>query len=168
MRVSGRKLRLAVGTGITALMLTLGVSSVGATAPGTVGNVNVVVTSAGASAVGLPSTTTTAANFRDAVVITNTLSGAGGLGRNYDECMYNETSATNANQGTPKQPSGNTSSTDITPGGGCGLTNPIIQPAAYPLWEVQTGTPGSNVLVIPPTPSNNVAPAKTYVIETFG
>lgn len=166
MRVTGRKLRLAVGTGITALMLTLGVSSVGATAPGTVGNINVVVTSAGASAVGLPSTTTTAANYRDAVVITNTLSGAGGLGATYDDCVFNETSTANSNQGTPAQPRGNVSSTDVTPFV-CGATNPIIQPAAYPLWEVQTGTPGTNVLVIPPTGNNRANPGKTYVIETF-
>lgn len=175
MRVSGRKLRLAVGAGITALMLTLGVSSVGATAPGAVGNVNVVVTSSGASAAGSPNTTVTVANYRDAVVITNTLSGAGGLAGNYDECVYAETGSP-SNSGTVQQPAGNTSSTDITPGLSCGNVNPIIQPAAYPLWEVQTGTQNSNtgskastVLVVPPTtvPANGTVPAKTYVIETF-
>lgn len=165
MRVSGRKLRLAVGTGITALMLTVGVSAVGATAPGDVGNVNVVVTSAGASALSLPNTTTTAATYRDAVVITNRLSGAGGLGANYDECDYNETSGASVNQGTPQQPRGNTSSTDISPFV-CGNTNPIIQPAAYPLWVVQSGT-SSPSFVVPPTGNNSANPGKSYSIETF-
>jgi hypothetical protein len=164
MRVSGRRLRLAVGTGIAALTLMLGVSSVGATAPGTVGNVNVVVTSAGASGIGLPSTNTTAANYRDAVVITNVLSGAGGLAGNYDGCLYNEVGNQN-NNGTVTNPAGNRSSTDIAPFT-CGLTNPIIQPAAYPLWEVQGGS-STPVLVVPPTPGNRVAPAKSYVIESF-
>ncbi len=165
MRVSGRKLRLAVGTGITALMLTVGVSAVGATAPGTVGNVNVVVTSGGASALGLPSTTTTAATFRDAPVITNTLSGAGGLGANYDDCTFNTTSEENTNQGTPRQPSGNLGTTDISPFV-CGNTNPIIQPAAYPLWVVQSGG-SSPSFVVPPTGNNEADPGKSYVIETF-
>lgn len=165
MRVSGRKLRLAVGTGITALMLMVGVSSVGATAPGDVGNVNVVVTSGGASALGLPSTTTTAATYRDAVVITNRLSGAGGLGANYDECDYATTTEESTNQGTPRQPSGNLSTTDVT-GFVCGNTNPIIQPAAYPLWAVQAGS-ASPVFVVPPTGNNENDPGKTYVIETF-
>ncbi len=166
MRVSGRKLRLAVGTGITALMLTVGVSAVGAAAPGNVGNVNVVVTSAGASALGTSNTTTTAATFRDAVVITNRLSGAGGLGANYDDCTYNTTSEESTNQGTPKQPSGNLGTTDISPFGGCGNTNPIIQPAAYPLWVVQSGT-NSPSFVVPPTGNNEADPGKSYVIETF-
>jgi len=166
MRVSGRKLRLAVGTGITALMLTVGVSAVGATAPGAVGNVDVVVTSSGASALGLPSTSTTAATYRDAVVITNRLSGAGGLGANYNVCTYSMTSEESTNQGTPKQPSGNLSTTDISGFGGCGNTNPIIQPAAYPLWVVQTGR-GSPTLVVPPTGNNEADPGKSYVIETF-
>jgi hypothetical protein len=171
MRVSGRKLRLAVGTGFAALMLTIGVSSVGATAPGTIGNVNVIGTSGGTSAIGTSNTTTTVATYRDAVRITNTLSGAGGLAGNYDECMYNETSAVNVNQGTPQQPSGNLSSTDITPSV-CGLTNPIIQPAAYPLWVIETGTTtGSGSVgsgpsfLVPDTNGGN--PAKSYVIETF-
>lgn len=173
MRVSGRKLRLAVGTAFAALMLTVGVASVGATAPGTVGNINVVVTSAGASAVGLPSTTTTAANYRDAVVITNTLSGAGGIGATYDECLFNETSGANVNQGTPRQPAGNLSSEDITPFI-CGVTNPIIQPAAYPLWVVESGTTSGSgsvgsgpSFIIPPTGNNRANPAKSYVIESF-
>lgn len=166
MRVSGRKLRLAVGTGITALMLMVGVSSVGATAPGNVGNVNVVVTSSGASALGSSNTTTTAATFRDAVVITNRLSGAGGLGANYDECVYSTTTDENTNQGTPRQPSGNLSTTDISSFGGCGNTNPIIQPAAYPLWVVQSNG-GSPFFVVPPTGNNERDPGKTYVIETF-
>ena len=169
MRVSGRKLRLAVGTGFAALMLMVGVSSVGATAPGTVGNINVVVTSGNASALGSPNTTQVAANYRDAVVITNKLSGAGGLGGEYDGCSYNEV-------GLPSN-GNNKSSTDVTPSGGCGLTIPIIQPASYPLWEEQnvkaSGTvikvPAPNTLVVPPTsnPKNGTAPGRTYVIETF-
>ncbi len=166
MRVSGRKLRLAVGTGITALMLTVGVSAVGATAPGTVGNVDVVVTSSGASALGLPSTSTTAATYRDAVVITNKLSGAGGLAGNYDGCSFNTTSEESTNQGTPKQPKGNLSTTDVSGFGGCGNTNPIIQPAAYPLWLVQSGS-SAPFLVVPPTGNNEADPGKTYVIGTF-
>lgn len=165
MRVSGRKLRLAVGTGIAALMLVVGVSSVGATAPGTVGNVNVVVTSSGASALGSPNTTTIAATYRDAVVITNTLSGSGGLGATYDDCTFNETSGANVNQGTPQQPKGNTSSTDISPFV-CGVTNPIIQPAAYPEWVVEANG-GSPSFVVPPTGNNKANPGKSYVIETF-
>lgn len=165
MRVSGRKLRLAVGTGFAALMLVVGVSSVGATAPGTVGNINVVVTSSGASALGTSNTTAIAATYRDAVVITNTLSGAGGLGATYDECDYNETTGANTNQGTPQQPAGNLSSTDVT-GFVCGNTNPIIQPAAYPLWAVEVNG-GKPAFVIPPTGNNKANPGKTYAIETF-
>lgn len=165
MRVSGRKLRLAVGTGITALMLTVGVSAVGATAPGTVGNTNVVVTSGGASALGTSNTTTTAATFRDAPVITNQLSGAGGLGANYDDCSFSTTTDENVNQGTPQQPRGNLSTTDISPFV-CGNTNPIIQPAAYPLWVVQSGTANPS-FVVPPSGNNERDPGKSYVIETF-
>jgi hypothetical protein len=165
MRVSGRKLRLAVGTGIAALMLTVGVSSVGATAPGTVGNVNVVVTSSGASALGSSNTTAIAATYRDAVVITNTLSGDGGLAANYDDCTFNETSGANVNQGKPQQPSGNTSSTDVSPFV-CGVTNPIIQPAAYPLWDVEING-GNPAFVVPPTGNNRANPGKAYVIESF-
>ncbi len=166
MRVSGRKLRLAVGTGITALMLTVGVSAVGATAPGTVGNVNVVVTSAGSSALGSSSTAMTAATYRDAVVITNKLSGAGGLAGNYDGCSYSTTTEESTNQGTPKLPAGNLSTTDVSGFGGCGNTNPIIQPAAYPLWLVVDGTKAP-FFVIPPTGNNEADPGKTYVFGTF-
>jgi len=146
-------------------MLVVGVSSVGATAPGTVGNVNIVVTSSGASALGSSNTTAIAATYRDAVVITNTLSGAGGIGAPYDDCTFSETSAANRNQGTPQQPSGNTSSTDVSPFV-CGNTNPIIQPAAYPLWAVEING-GKPALVIPPTGNNNANPGKTYVLESF-
>jgi hypothetical protein len=172
MRVSGRKLRIAVGTGIAALMLTVGVSSVGATAPGVIGNpgINVVVTGSQTSASGSSNVTTTVATYRDAVRVTNA-----GLNSNatFDNCFFFET-GNNYN-------AANTSSTDITPGLSCGEgINLIIQPAAYPLWEVQTGianpsiggpgaTRGTQVLVIPPTgvPANGTAPAKAYVIETF-
>lgn len=171
MRVSGRKLRIAVGTGIAALMLTVGVSSVGATAPGVIGNpgINVVVTSSQASASGSSDPTNTVATYRDAVRITNT----GLNGPSFDQCMFAEV-GNNRN-------AANVSSTDITPGLSCGDgVNPIIQPAAYPLWEVQTGianssiggpgaTRGTQVLVVPPTgvPANGTTPAKSYVIETF-
>ncbi len=171
MRVSGRGLRLAVSTGFAALMLMVGVSSVGATAPGTVGNINVISTSGSTSAIGLSNTTVTVATYRDAVRITNTLSGGGGLAGNYDGCLYNETGNVNANQGTPAQPAGNVSSTDITPYI-CGLTNPIIQPSAYPLWEVETGTflgdgtNGKNPSFVVPT-TNGGNPNKSYVIWTF-
>jgi hypothetical protein len=169
MRVSGRKLRLAVGTGFAALMLMVGVSSVGATAPGAIGNVNVIVTSGNASAIGSSNTTQVAANYRDAVVITNVLSGAGGLGGEYNGCSYNET-------GLPSN-GNNKSSFDVSQFGGCGLTIPILQPASYPLWEEQnvakSGTvikvPAKNTLVVPPTanPANGTAPGRTYVIDTF-
>ncbi|MDQ6834193.1 MAG: hypothetical protein M3008_12400 [Chloroflexota bacterium] len=165
MRVSGRKLRLAVGTGITALMLTVGVSAVGATAPGTVGNVNVVVTSAGSSALGSSSTAMTAATYRDAVVITNKLSGAGGLAGNYDGCSFSTGTEESTNQGTPSQPAGNLSTTDVS-SFVCGATNPIIQPAAYPLWLVVNGT-SARYFVIPPTGNNEADPGKTYVFGTF-
>lgn len=183
MRVSGRKLRLAVGAGVASLMLMLGVTSVGATAPGTVGNVNVVVTSAGASAISSPNTTVTAANYRDAVVVTNNLGGTGGLQQGgpgiYDECLYvvtgnpNTSFSPQGSGGVGYQPKGDTSVTDVTPYI-CGGTNPIIQPAAYPLWEIQTGTAingrgTSQVLVVPPTQvnPNGTAPGRAYVIETF-
>ncbi len=160
MRVSGRKLRLAVGTGIASLMLMLGVSSVGATAPSAVGGVLVIVTGGGASASNSSNPTTTNTTYRDAVRITN----VGLNGPTYDGCPYFETgNVTNA---------ANTSSRDISPAGsvgGCGLTNPIIQPAAYPLWEVQSGFGRTNVLVVPPTgvPGNRTIPSKAYLIETF-
>lgn len=151
MRVSGQKLRIAVGAGIAALMLTLGVSSVGATAPSSVGGVVVVVTGGGASASGSSNPTVTNTTYRDAVTISRA-TGAGDL----DECVYTETgNLTNART---------VNTQDVS---GCGFV--IIQPAAYPLWEVQTGTPGTNVLVVPPTgvPGNRTIPTKSYVIETF-
>jgi len=171
-------------------MLMLCVTSVGATAPGTVGNVNVVVTSAGASAYSSPNTSVTAANYRDAVVITNVLAAPGGLDNGnagaYDECLYVVTGNPNTSfdpvsgaRGVGQQPKGDTDVTDVTPftpNGGCNnpLALPIIQPASYPLWIVQTGTAGgpngrasTQVLVVPPTQPNGIAPGRSYVIETF-
>ncbi len=157
MRVSGQKLRIAVGTGIAALMLTLGVSSVGATAPSSVGSQTIVVVSNTSSPVNLNPTRTNT-TYRDAVVITNRA--VQGAADSLDECLFVETGRVSD--------AANVSSVDKTPFG-CGTTNPIIQPAAYPLWEVQTGTPGTNVLVVPPTgvPGNRTIPVKGYVIETF-
>ncbi len=185
MRMSGRKLRQAVGTGIAALMLTLGVSSVGAAAPGAVGNINVVVTGAGASAQGSAANTNptiTATNYRDAVRLRDVnapgngqqggLQGGpnGQLGVTYDGCFY--VSVGTASNATPTQTI-SVGTDGISPIGSantaCGLSNPIIAPSAYPLWEVQTGTPGRNVFVVPPTlnPPNGTIPAKAYGIETF-
>lgn len=166
MRVSGRKLRLAVGTGIASLMLLLGVSSVGATAPSTVGLVNVIVVGAQASASNSTNVTVTNTTYRDAVRVTN----AGLNGPSYDGCAFNEVGNVN-NQGTPTQPKPATSVKDVGTGGsigGCGLPLLILAPAAFPLWEVQTGF-GTNVLVVPPTgvPGNRTVPAKSYVVETF-
>jgi len=163
---------MAVGTGIAALMLTVGISSVGATGPGVIGNpgINVVVTSSQVSASGSTDPTNTVATYRDAVRVTNA-----GLQSNatFDNCFFNEV----GNNRDATQ----TVSTDITPGLSCGEgINLIIQPAAYPLWEVQNGitnpsiggpgaTRGTQVLVVPPTgvPANGTTPAKSYVIETF-
>ncbi len=174
MRVSGQKLRIAVGTGIAALMLTLGVSSVGATAPSSVdpGGLTVVIISNTSSPVNTNPTRTNT-TYRDAVRINNTpLDQSGGFlgqGNGLDECLYVATgNVTNA---------ANTSTVDRTPFDspppGCSYApvGPIIQPAAYPLWEVQTGGPSNatNVLVVPPTgvPGNTTRPSKGYVIETF-
>jgi hypothetical protein len=173
MRVSGRKLRRAVGIGFAALMLAVGVAPVGATAPGPVGNINVVVTGGQASAQGARNTTITATNYRDAVRVQGTrgLNGAVLV----DGCFFLE-SGDPANQGTPAQPKPATGSVGVGLDGVspltqaiCGNPNPIMAPAAYPLWEVQTGTPGRNVLVVPPTlnPPNGTRPSKTYGIETF-
>lgn len=165
MRVSGQKLRIAVGMGIAALMMTIGVSSVGATNPSSVGSATIVVISNTSSPVNLNPTRTNT-TYRDAVRVNNTpLDQAGGNG--LDECLYVATG--NVNNGA------NISTVDKTPfdgnPAGCRYAPiaPIIQPAAYPLWEVQTGTPGTNVLVVPPTgvPGNRTLPSKGYVIETF-
>lgn len=151
MRVSGRKLRLAVGSGVAALMLTLGVASVGATAPGAVGNIGPVVTGGGASALDSSNTTQTAATYRNAPVVTK-----GSLGGGKDDCEYIMV-GNNVNANTVR----------AVDRDGCGEL--VLRAAAYPLWEVQSGTPGKNVLVVPPTenPRNGTTPAKEYVIETF-
>lgn len=164
MRVSGRKLRLAVGVGIASLMLLLGVSSVGATAPSTVGLINVIVVGGQASASNSTNVTTTNATYRDAVRI-NLATGGGGL----DGCAFNEVGDVN-NVGTVTQPKPATSARDITPSGsigGCGVVV-ITAPAAFPDWEVQSGF-GRNILVVPPTgvPGNKTVPQKSYIIETF-
>jgi len=168
MRVSGQKLRIAVGTGIAALMLTLGVSSVGATAPTNVNpnGLTVVIVSNTSSPVNTDPTRTNT-TYRDAVRITNRPVQGASDTSSLDECLFVEVgNVTNA---------ANISSTDRSPSDapppGCGTTNPIIQPAAYPLWEVQTGGPSNatNVLVVPPTgvPGNTTRPSRGYVIETF-
>jgi hypothetical protein len=166
MRVSGRKLRLAVGAGIVSLMMVLGVSPVGATAPQSVGLVNVIVVGAQASGSNSTNVLTTNTTYRDAVRITN----VGLNGPTYDDCVFNEVGNVN-NQGTPNQPKPATSAKDVglaASVGGCGLTIPIVAPAAYPLWENQTSG-GTNVLVVPPTgvPGNKTVPQKSYIIETF-
>src|SRR3954447_8796081 len=90
MRVSGRKLRRAVGIGFAALMLAVGVTPVGATAPGAVGNINVVVTGSGAPAYGTPNTTTAVTTYRDAPVVFPGNRGLNGGGL-VDGCFYMET-----------------------------------------------------------------------------
>jgi hypothetical protein len=153
-------------------MLAVGVTPVGATAPSPVGNINVVVTGGAASAQAARNTTITAANYRDAVRIQgNRGTGGGGL----DGCFFFAVGDP-ANQGTPAQPKPAIASIGVGLDGVspltqaiCGNPNPIFTPAAYPLWLVQTGTPGRNVLVVPPTlnPANGTKPSKTYGIETF-
>jgi hypothetical protein len=154
MRVSGRKLRLAVGTGIAALMLTLGVSSVGATSPVSTGGILVIATGPGVSAYRTPNPNTTATTFRDAVAVTN-----GTLGGGKDDCEYIEVG---------KVSTGSTVfSKDVS---GCGSLT--LQPAAYPLWLIVGGPgvgPSGKYFVVPPTfnPKNGTVPAKAYVTETF-
>jgi hypothetical protein len=179
MRVSGRKLRRAVGIGFAALMLAVGVAPVGATAPGAVGNINVVVTGSGASAYGTPNTTTTVTNYRDAVVVMPGTRGLNG-GNIVDGCFYMETGyATDGARAvgpgitniTPARSSLGVGLDGVSPltQAICGNPNPTLAPAAYPLWEVQTGTPGKNVLVVPNTlvPGNRTRPQKVYGFETF-
>jgi len=165
MRVSGRKLRLAVGTGIAALMLTLGVSSVGATTPQATGGILVIVTGPGASASHSTDPNDTNTTFRDAVAFTNSSFGGGA-----DECGFFETgNVTNA--ATTRY---GFVGTDY-----CAGTAPRAVVAAYPLWENQKGfgpvgvvgvnKPGKNTFVVPPTfnPRNGTVPTKDYVVETF-
>ncbi|MGI8856101.1 MAG: hypothetical protein ACR2JW_10135 [Thermomicrobiales bacterium] len=153
MRVSGRKLRLAVGTGITVLMLTLGVSSVGATAPSATGGIVAIVTGKAASAYHSTNPGTTVATFRNAVVVSS--GDLDGL----DDCRYTEVGKV-SNATT-------VSSKDVD---GCGALT--LQPAAYPLWLV-VGGPGvssnGKYLVVPETevPKNGTVPAKTYIIDNF-
>lgn len=174
MRVSGRKLRRAVGIGFAALMLAVGVAPVGATAPAPVGNINVVVTGGQASAQGARNTTITATTYRDAVRVSQGTRGLNG-GVIVDGCFYLQVGDPN-NQGTPANPKPAVASVGLGLDGVspltqaiCGNPNPILAPAAFPLWEVQTGTPGRNVLVVPPTlnPPNGTKPAKAYGFETF-
>jgi hypothetical protein len=179
MRVSGRQLRRAVGIGFAALMLAVGVAPVGATAPGAVGNINVVVTGSGASAYGSRNTTVTTANYRDAPVVFPGNRGLNGGGL-VDGCFFLETGlATDGARAvgpgitniTPARSSLGVGLDGVSPltQAICGNPNPTLAPAAYPLWEVQTGTPGRNVLVVPPTlnPPNGTRPQKVYGIETF-
>jgi len=137
-------------------MLLLGVSSVGATSPSSVGLINVVVVGAQASASNTANPNTTNTTYRDAVRI-NVGTGGGAQ----DGCAYNEIGDPN-NEGTPAQPKPAVVSRVLN---GCGGV--IIAPAAYPLWENQQR--GVNVLVVPPTgvPGNRTAPQKSYIIETF-
>jgi hypothetical protein len=153
MRVSGRKLRLAVGTGIAALMLTLGVSSVGATSPSATGGILVIGTGPGVSAYRTSNPNTTAAVYRDVPVVTH-----GNLDGK-DECRYIEVG---------KVADATTFfSADVD---SCGALT--LQKAAYPLWLV-VGGPGvsstGKYLVVPPTEArpNGTIPAKTYIVENF-
>ena len=164
MRVSGRKLRLAVGTGIAALMLTLGVSSVGATAPQSTGGIVVIVTGGAASATRSDDVTETNANYRNAISFTNSPVLAG----NSDDCGFFEI--------------GNNTNADTVlygpaTGSNCGGTQPRTAVAAYPLWENQKGTgpignvtgTGRNTFIVPITenPRNGTIPARVYVVESF-
>jgi len=137
--------------GIAALMLTLGVSSVGATAPSSVGSIGTIVIVSNTSSPASTNPTRTNTTYRDAVTLST---GTGG--GNSDGCVYYEVGNVNN--------AANVRSVDVS---GCGQQ--IIQPAAYPLWLVHTGAPGTNVLVVPPTrvPGNTTVPAKTYIIDTF-
>jgi len=184
MRVSGQKLRRAVGIGFAALMLAVGVAPVGATAPGAVGVINVVVTGGQASASGSRNTTVTNTTFRDAVRVSQGTRGLNGSVL-VDGCFYLQTgyptdgAAPGSNSGsgpgigniTPARSSLGIGLDGVSPltQAICGNPNPTLAPAAYPLWLVQTGTPGRNVLVIPPTlnPPNGTRPSKTYGFETF-
>jgi hypothetical protein len=158
MRVSGRKLRLAVGTGAAALMLILGVSSVGATAPAATGGILVIGTGSGVSAYHSTNPATTVTTFRDAVAVTRgTVTDS--LGGGKDDCEYVEV-GDNSNAKT-------TSSKDVS---GCGEL--ILQPSAYPLWLVVGGPgvgPSGKYFVVPQTenPRNGTLPQKAYVTETF-
>ena len=151
MRMSGRKLRLAVGTGFAALMLMVGVSSVGATVPGAAtGNEPIVGTSAYHSS----NPSTTVATYRDVPAVTH-----GSLGGGTDGCRYLEIGRRSDGQTIV--------SIDLDK---CG--NVVLQPAAFPLWEVVGGPgvgPTGKYLVVPETenPVNGTLPAKTYVIDTF-
>lgn len=152
MRVSGRKLRLAVGTGIAALMLTLGVSSVGATAPG-IAVSPPVVTGRAVSAYDSTNPSTTVATYRDVAQVTH-----GNLDGK-DECRYTETGSVSD--------ATTIASVDVDK---CGALT--LQRAAYPLWLV-VGGPGVSAtgkyLVVPETevPRNGTVPAKTYIVEDF-
>jgi hypothetical protein len=154
MRVSGRKLRLAVGTGAAALMLILGVSSVGATAPAATGGILVIGTGSGVSAYHSTNPATTATTYRDAETVT-----AGTLGGGKDDCEYIEVGKVSTGS--------TTSSKDVS---GCGSLT--LQPSAYPLWLIVGGPgvgPSGKYFVVPPTfnPKNGTVPAKAYVTETF-
>jgi hypothetical protein len=153
MRVSGRKLRLAVGTGIAALMLTLGVASVGATSPSVTGGILLIRTGGIVSAYDTSNPNTTVATYRDVPVLTH-----GNLAGK-DECEYTETG--NNRDATT------IASKDI---GNCGALT--LQKAAYPLWLVVGGPgvgPTGKYLVVPETesPKNGTTPSKTYAIENF-
>lgn len=165
MRVSGRKLRLAVGTGIAALMLATGVSSVGATAPSPVGTIVTIVTGADASATRSKDPTETNANYRDAIRFTNVV-----LGGSADDCGFFEVgNVTNAA----------TTRYGFATSSNCTGTAPRTVVAAYPLWENQKGTgpngnigvgyPGKNTFIVPITenPRNGTIPSRVYVVETF-
>lgn len=159
MRMSGRKLRLAVGTGFAALMLMVGVSSVGATAPGTTGSASVVV-GGGASAYHSSNPSTTVATYRDApAVVVGDLGRMPSLGPSKDVCRYIEVGRNTDGQ--------TVLSVDFDK---CG--NVVLQPAAFPLWEVVGGPgvgPTGKYFVVPETenPPNGTIPAKAYVIDTF-
>ncbi|MCA1665839.1 MAG: hypothetical protein LC793_00200 [Thermomicrobia bacterium] len=147
MHVLGRKLRMAVGAGIAALMLTVGVSSVGATAPSSVGSIDhIIIVSVGGPLDFNPNHTNT--TYRNPPTASNRTGGGA-----QDDCRYLEIGST---------ADGHTvASIDIDKCGAQTLT-PIT-----PLWEVVNG--GSKSFVVPQTqrPRNGTVPAETYVIDTF-
>jgi len=130
-------------------MLTVGVSSVGATTPAATGGILTVVVGSDVSAVDSTNPRVTVTTYRDAVRLSDDTDA-----RNLAGCVYITTG--NLNDGAT------TRSVDFS---GCGLQ--IIQPSAYPLWLVQTN--GVNVFVVPETdvPGNLTLPGRTYVIANF-
>ncbi len=148
MRVPGRKLRMAVGAGIAALMLTVGVSSVGATAPSNVGSIGpIIIVSVGGPLDFNPNHTNT--TFRNPPTATNAFDGSNGQ----NDCRY---------LAIGSKADGHTLVTIDVDKCGKQFLTPIS-----PLWEVVNN--GSKSFVVPQTqnPPNGTIPAETYVIDTY-